>query len=669
MPVLQPKLKINPPGDRYEQEADALSSQMNAGNTQEYPLSKRITPLVQGGGNTTLGSLSSPLESNLMASRGRGMPIPGTSRRKMEHVFGEDFSRVRLHDHPISTQINEQLGAKAFTTGNDIFFNQGEFQPHSTAGQRLLAHELTHVVQQQKSNTGNNTDLHTTSMGTPGPIQTYVKDVSRDSDEFKTSYIDNFKFAEYVKAPMSYSIDPITGSIINPSLLTLDVHYPDGRTLNFMIDPYLDIGNYRKDKHALPVIKKEDYKLELSPSGESTFKLDPEKYTIYTKAKSKEFGELIRVRYEKFQLDENGFVYPAFYDIHTLPKLIQLSTSVFFNIAQRQILLEIGEICHTAAQCWSMLSMGPSIHFSRMRPGSFSKKPRGGASGKKSATTQAPPDVASPSGAKTASGSTKAPTSGGSVTRQEQLKGIPPTILDVESQTTPERSPKMVPSGEIDLGPTPDASKLKLYKGKKPVSQMPVEKPKPKFGPPSKESSGTFRRTGMHYNELNAAEIAAGVRVDYDPVAGRPRRISYVQRPQSKSVKPATKRSFSQDTSTEGAQSKNVAYEKSGKDKGHLVPREGVKGDADVERAVDQFTSVVPMTEKLNRGKGSTWRASETSTMKYAQDYGEVMVVIEPIYADNPPRLSDGTPIPHSIRRTIIAPDGRVLESFVHVNQ
>ncbi len=77
-----------------------------------------------------------------------GRPLPRDTRRHMESAFGVDFSEVRIHRGGQAAEMNRQLGAKAFTHKGDIFFNDGMFRPDTAPGQRLLAHELTHVVQQ-----------------------------------------------------------------------------------------------------------------------------------------------------------------------------------------------------------------------------------------------------------------------------------------------------------------------------------------------------------------------------------------------------------------------------------------------------------------------------------------------------------------------------------------
>jgi hypothetical protein len=70
------------------------------------------------------------------------------ARRFMEGRFGQDFGGVRVHSGPRAAAVADALGARAFTVGNDIFFNRGQYRPHSGSGRQLLAHELTHTIQQ-----------------------------------------------------------------------------------------------------------------------------------------------------------------------------------------------------------------------------------------------------------------------------------------------------------------------------------------------------------------------------------------------------------------------------------------------------------------------------------------------------------------------------------------
>lgn len=88
------------------------------------------------------------VERGIQSQLGGGQSIPEGVRGKMEQGFGADFSGVRVHTDSTSDSLNRSVGAKAFTQGSDIFFKSGAFQPESSDGQQLLAHELTHTIQQ-----------------------------------------------------------------------------------------------------------------------------------------------------------------------------------------------------------------------------------------------------------------------------------------------------------------------------------------------------------------------------------------------------------------------------------------------------------------------------------------------------------------------------------------
>ncbi|MEO1094778.1 MAG: DUF4157 domain-containing protein [Cyanobacteria bacterium J06638_28] len=97
------------------------------------------------------GVASTDVESAIESARGQGQSLGSEVRNSMEQAFGTDFSSVKVHTDSQSDQLNNSIQSRAFTTGQDIFFRQGEYQPGNPGGQELLAHELTHVVQQTKS--------------------------------------------------------------------------------------------------------------------------------------------------------------------------------------------------------------------------------------------------------------------------------------------------------------------------------------------------------------------------------------------------------------------------------------------------------------------------------------------------------------------------------------
>lgn len=91
---------------------------------------------------------TSSLQSRLNASKGKGRPLSNDVRNSMESSFGSDFSKVRVHTSSEAVQMSQELGAQAFTHGSDIYFSKGKYNTNSDKGKHLLAHELTHTVQQ-----------------------------------------------------------------------------------------------------------------------------------------------------------------------------------------------------------------------------------------------------------------------------------------------------------------------------------------------------------------------------------------------------------------------------------------------------------------------------------------------------------------------------------------
>ncbi|MDJ1174124.1 DUF4157 domain-containing protein [Roseofilum capinflatum] len=95
------------------------------------------------------GSATPEFEGELKQAKGGGKPLDPTLQTKMGEAMGADFSGVKVHTDPKSHSLSQSIQAKAFTTGQDVFFNEGQYKPSSPQGQELIAHELTHVVQQK----------------------------------------------------------------------------------------------------------------------------------------------------------------------------------------------------------------------------------------------------------------------------------------------------------------------------------------------------------------------------------------------------------------------------------------------------------------------------------------------------------------------------------------
>lgn len=166
MPPLQAKLAIGQPEDEYEQEADRVASQVveqvdaptSAQATQGQSVQLQANPegedlqaesILQRREAIGGGEASTDLASAINRARGGGQPLDAGLQQRMGQAMGANFSGVRVHTDAQSDQLNQSIQAKAFTTGQDVFFRQGEYQPGSRGGQKLIAHELTHVVQQK----------------------------------------------------------------------------------------------------------------------------------------------------------------------------------------------------------------------------------------------------------------------------------------------------------------------------------------------------------------------------------------------------------------------------------------------------------------------------------------------------------------------------------------
>jgi len=152
---IQAKLTLGEPNDRYEQEADQVAAQvvqrMNEPESvqrQEGLEEEELQMKPQLQRQVMSGEVSPELEQNLNRAKSGGQSLDPQIQAQMGQAMGADFSGVKVHTDRQADQLNQSIQAKAFTTGQDVFFRQGEYNPGSSSGQELIAHELTHVVQQ-----------------------------------------------------------------------------------------------------------------------------------------------------------------------------------------------------------------------------------------------------------------------------------------------------------------------------------------------------------------------------------------------------------------------------------------------------------------------------------------------------------------------------------------
>lgn len=126
------------------QKMDEEEAVQSKGEEEEESMQAKEAAGANAGGHRAGG-----LEGKLNASKGLGHKMNGKTKQEMESGFGTDFSDVNIHTDQRAQEMTEDVGAQAFTHGNDVYFNAGKYDPESTKGKHLLAHELTHTIQQK----------------------------------------------------------------------------------------------------------------------------------------------------------------------------------------------------------------------------------------------------------------------------------------------------------------------------------------------------------------------------------------------------------------------------------------------------------------------------------------------------------------------------------------
>ena len=154
--LVQARLQVSNPDDPFEHEAEAAADDfVQSVHRRSAPRAMRastsISRSVDGNGlESTDGGLTTTDDtaSAINAARGGGIQMSEGVRSRFEGFFGSDLSGVRVHANENADRLCRSIEAEAFTAGNDVFFTRGSFSPGSAKGDHLLAHELTHVVQQ-----------------------------------------------------------------------------------------------------------------------------------------------------------------------------------------------------------------------------------------------------------------------------------------------------------------------------------------------------------------------------------------------------------------------------------------------------------------------------------------------------------------------------------------
>lgn len=218
--TIQPKLKIGSPDDQFERQADRVAEAVvssPAPNIQRKSTAKEEELQMKSGSGLAPKTAPSDISKKIQTS-GSGTQLPDSVNNEMSQKIGADFSSVNIHNDHEASLLNQSLGARAFTHGNNIFFNSGEYNPGSREGKRLLAHELTHVVQQggdkkiiqrQELSDDARRDYVTNIIAEMGTTHTDYNDGAQDADQAITA-------ASQANADMAKAIFSISMAIIIP---------------------------------------------------------------------------------------------------------------------------------------------------------------------------------------------------------------------------------------------------------------------------------------------------------------------------------------------------------------------------------------------------------------------------------------------------------------------
>lgn len=255
---LQAKLTVGEVGDKYEQEADLVARQVvdrlysTGGSSGDDDLVQKQTisnaplqRLILQADGLGGGTVDSDFEQKLNRTKGGGQSLSAQTQSQMGGAMGADFSSVKIHTGSEAQQLASSVQAKAFTTGRDIFFNQGQYQPESRGGQELLAHELTHVIQQTGTGLQRKTNpaiANTISRVPTGKLQRLV---SAEAVKTQLDLLEDDKDSTKLFETLSYyerNIEYITlASVVNDKKNTIDILNDSLNTVEG------NTGGYKKD--------------------------------------------------------------------------------------------------------------------------------------------------------------------------------------------------------------------------------------------------------------------------------------------------------------------------------------------------------------------------------------------------------------------------------------
>lgn len=213
MPAVQMKMAVNKPGDKFEQEADRMADKVMrmpapASSVKEEQIQRQAddklqkkeeekiqrTPncdeTLQRKGGDGAPAVAAHTQTAIQNKITGGQPLSGDVRGYMEPRFGADFSNIRIHNDAEAASLSNQLSARAFTYQNHVFFSRDQYQPGTSEGKHLLAHELTHTIQQGQSP---QLSPQVSTTVTPPPVQRLGMQDALDYFADKAYYIQGFR--------------------------------------------------------------------------------------------------------------------------------------------------------------------------------------------------------------------------------------------------------------------------------------------------------------------------------------------------------------------------------------------------------------------------------------------------------------------------------------------
>lgn len=309
---IQRKPVLGPEDDIYEREADKIALQLlphfrhtavssqdthSADGGASHALADPSAGRIQGvtGISVSTNPVTDDVESGIQRVQGSGSPLPAAIRSPAEQALRTDLRSVRIHTDASAAHLNRSILAQAFTTGEHIFFAQSAYQPTRTDGQQLLAHELTHVVQ-QRGGISHYADQHLAADQLPTPLIQRGKEGKKKKTEQRKR--EREEKAEKLSVPMK-------GSEPRPSREERERQKRTNKKLediNAELERMDQQGRTRMSKKNRPALKQEEQKVMTSGAASGAFRK--------TRPQPPNFREDIRGR-RLWQTGKKGAIRPG----------------------------------------------------------------------------------------------------------------------------------------------------------------------------------------------------------------------------------------------------------------------------------------------------------------------------------------------------------------------